>query len=80
VTLRVVPKSAGAHEGLDGPFKIITVRQGDVGFVEAPTGGRLVVDATEVRDLKLKFDHIGAVALPVGYSRDLIRQLMESFA
>ncbi|MFG2087578.1 helix-turn-helix domain-containing protein [Spirillospora sp. NPDC048824] len=79
VFLRIVPKSAGAHEGLDGPFKIITVKQGEVGFVEAPNGGRLVLEAAEVRGLKLRFDRIGAVALPVESSRRLIEQLMESF-
>lgn len=79
VILRVVPRSAGAHEGLDGPFKIITVREGEVGFVEAPNGGRLVMEASEVRGLKLRFDRIGAVALPVDSSRRLIEQLMESF-
>lgn len=79
VVLRIVPKSAGAHEGLDGPFKIITVKQGEVGFVEAPNGGRLVLETAEVRGLKLRFDRIGAVALPVDSSRRLIEQLMESF-
>jgi transcriptional regulator with XRE-family HTH domain len=78
VTLRVVPKSAGAHEGLDGPFKVITVRQGEVGFIEAPNGGRLVLDASEVRGLRLRFDRIGAVALPIDSSRSLITQLMET--
>ncbi|RKS78826.1 hypothetical protein BZB76_0260 [Actinomadura pelletieri DSM 43383] len=79
VILRVVPKVAGAHEGLDGPFKIITVRRGEVGFVEAPNGGRLVMEASEVRGLKLRFDRIGAVALPLDSSRRLIEQLMETF-
>ncbi|REE95765.1 helix-turn-helix domain-containing protein [Thermomonospora umbrina] len=79
VFLRVIPKIAGAHEGLDGPFKIITVKSGEVGFVEAPNGGRLVLEAAEVRELKLRFDRIGAIALPVDSSRRLIEQQMENF-
>jgi hypothetical protein len=78
MTLRVVPKSAGAHEGLDGPFKVITVEEGEVAFVDAPNGGRLVMDTAEVRGLRLRFDRIGAVALPIDSSRNLIRQAMET--
>lgn len=79
VTLRIVPKSAGAHEGLDGPFKVVTVRTGEVGFIEAPNGGRLVMDPAEVRGLRIRFDRIGAVALPIDSSQRLIEQLMENF-
>jgi DNA-binding XRE family transcriptional regulator len=78
VTLRVVPKSAGAYEGLDGPFKVITVEEGELAFVDAPNGGRLVMDAAEVRGLRLRFDRIGAVAQPVDSSRSLIKQVMET--
>ncbi|MBX6767438.1 MAG: hypothetical protein IRY90_09855, partial [Actinomadura rubrobrunea] len=78
VLLRVVPNSAGAHPGLDGPFKIIKVREGEVAFVEAPNGGRLVVDAAEVEDFRMRFDRIGTVALPIDSSRILIQQLMET--
>lgn len=78
VTLRIVPNSAGANPGLDGPFKIIKVKEGEVGFVEAPNGGRLVADVAEVESFKLRFDRIGAVALPVDSSRDLIKQHMEA--
>ncbi|MEW2355488.1 helix-turn-helix transcriptional regulator [Spirillospora sp. NPDC029432] len=77
IVVRVVPREAGAHEGLDGPFKIFRVREGDVGFVEAPTGGRLVPEADEVRELHARFERIGHVALPVQSSRKLIRSLME---
>lgn len=78
VTLRVVPNSAGANRGLDGPFRVITAPDGDIGFVEAPTGGRLVSDGPQVRDLALRFHGIGAQALPIDSSRDLIKQLMET--
>ncbi|QFG26288.1 helix-turn-helix transcriptional regulator [Actinomadura sp. WMMB 499] len=78
VTLRIVPNTAGANAGLDGPFKIIKVKEGLVGYVEAPTGGRLVADASEVDGLVDRFDRIGAVALPVDSSRSLIEQLRET--
>lgn len=78
IVVRVVPRDAGAHEGLDGPFKIFTVREGDVGFVEAPTGGRLVPETDEARELRSRFERIGNVALPVHSSRKLITSLMEA--
>ncbi|MFG2249054.1 helix-turn-helix transcriptional regulator [Spirillospora sp. NPDC048823] len=80
VTLRIVPNSAGANPGLDGAFKIIKVKEGEVAFVEAPNGGRLVADVAEVESFKLRFDRIGAVALPVDSSRNLIKQHMEALA
>jgi transcriptional regulator with XRE-family HTH domain len=80
IVVRVVPREAGAHEGLDGPFKVFTVREGDIGFVEAPTGGRLVPVAEEARELRARFDRIGHVALPIQSSRQLIESLMEAMA
>jgi transcriptional regulator with XRE-family HTH domain len=78
VYLRVVPNSAGANHGLDGPFKIIKVKEGQVGYVDASHGGRLVADPAEVERFAVKFDQIGTVALPVDASRALIKQLMET--
>jgi transcriptional regulator with XRE-family HTH domain len=79
VTLRVVANSAGANLGLDGPFQIVTVKEGMVGYVEALNGGRLVPDTSEVGQLDMRFSRIGAVAEPVDSSRRLIRELMETF-
>lgn len=78
IILRIVPNSAGANEGLDGPFKVITVKEGDVGFIEAPIGGRLELDASQVEALRYRFDRIGSMALPVDSSRVLIQQAMET--
>lgn len=78
VFLRIVPNTAGANPGLDGSFKIIKVREGQVGYVDASHGGRLVADPAEVERFAVKFDQIGAVALPIGASRNLIKQLMET--
>ncbi|MGI5231591.1 helix-turn-helix domain-containing protein [Actinoallomurus sp. CA-142502] len=79
VTLRVVPNSAGANFGLDGPFKIVTLRKSVLAYVEALNGGRLVPEEAEVGELETRFDRIGAVAEPVDSSRRLIRELMETY-
>jgi hypothetical protein len=78
VTLRVVPNSAGATEALDGPFKIIRVRERDVAFVSAPGGGRLILGTSEIRSFEVRFDRIGADALSRDASRNLIVRLMEA--
>jgi transcriptional regulator with XRE-family HTH domain len=80
VILRVIPNSAGSNLGLDGPFKVVTVKEGKLGFVEALNGGRLVTDVAEIAELEERFDRIGAVAEPTDSSRRLIKELMETFA
>jgi hypothetical protein len=78
VTLRVVPFAAGAQMGLDGSFQVFTVREGDVAYAEANGGGRLILDAEEVRSYAIRFDRIGAEALSRAASRSLITDVMES--
>jgi DNA-binding XRE family transcriptional regulator len=78
ISVRVVPKSAGAHLGLDGAFRIITVKEGDVAYVEAVHGGRLILDTDEVRAFATRFDRIGVKALPEDASRTMIADLMET--
>lgn len=78
VILRVVPNSAGANEGLDGPFKIIRVREKDVAFVSAPGGGRLILGLSEAQSFGVGYDRIGADALSRESSRSLIAHLMEA--
>lgn len=77
VNLRVVPRGSGSHLGLDGAFKLLTLTAGDVSFVEAPGGGRLVSSPAEVGSYALRYDRIGQEALPVGPSRDLMTRIME---
>lgn len=79
VTIRVAPKSAGAHPGLDGPFQIFSLAGRDAAYAGAQMGGRLIETGTEVRALSIEFDQIGAEALPQSSSRSVIRQLMESY-
>ncbi|MCO6006653.1 helix-turn-helix transcriptional regulator [Actinoallomurus purpureus] len=78
VGIRVVPRSAGAHYGLDGSFKIMSGPSGDVAYTESPGGGRLVPSADEVRSYLLRYDRIGQQALPEDQSRELIKRVMET--
>jgi Domain of unknown function (DUF5753)/Helix-turn-helix len=78
VSIRVLEKSAGAHAGLDGSCKLLTVDDRDVAFADAPHGGRLMREAADVQSIATRFDRIGDVATPVGPSRILIERAMES--
>src|SRR5689334_206396 len=49
IGIRVVPRSARAHFGLDGSFKIMTTPSGDVAYTESPGGGRLVSSTLEAQ-------------------------------
>ena len=77
ISVRVVPKSVGAHVGRDGSFKIMTVGGADSVFTIAPGTGRLIQDATETNSYRVWFDLIGDVALPKNASLDLIVEAME---
>jgi hypothetical protein len=77
VIVRVVPRSAGAHLGLDGAFRIISLESRDVAYVGAQGGGRLIEGTAEVRALGVRFDRIGAKASSEDASRALIEQLLE---
>ncbi|MEU5878140.1 helix-turn-helix transcriptional regulator [Spirillospora sp. NPDC047279] len=78
VLVRVIPFSEGAHMGQDGGFKILTGDFGEVSYVEAPHGGRLMSDTSEVRSSTERWARIGAKALPEGPSKALLLSTMES--
>ncbi|MBC6459945.1 helix-turn-helix domain-containing protein [Actinomadura sp. HBU206391] len=77
VVLRVIPKTVGAHLGLNGSFKIMRIAGSDLAYTEAMGGGRLVQGSSEVETFQSWYDHIGAVALPVDSSRELMRNMLE---
>ncbi|MGI5166380.1 Scr1 family TA system antitoxin-like transcriptional regulator [Spirillospora sp. CA-253888] len=79
VMIRIVPQSAGYHLGLEGSFNSLTLESGELAFVEAPGGGRLIQGNTEVREFGIRWDRIGACALPWESSRDLVDRAMEQF-
>ncbi|MBO2458005.1 helix-turn-helix domain-containing protein [Actinomadura violacea] len=79
VIIRFLQPSAGAHEGFDGPFQIISLEGRDVAYSGAQYGGRLIEDPGEVRGLWATFDRIGAKALPEDASRALVEQYLEQY-
>ncbi|MBW8482969.1 helix-turn-helix domain-containing protein [Actinomadura parmotrematis] len=80
VSVRVVPKSAGAHTGHDGPHKLLSVGGRDVAFSDGADWGGLVLDLERVERFALRCEQIGDLAAPVDRSREMITRAMESHA
>lgn len=79
VIVRIIPTSAGAHLGVDGPFQVISMEMRDVAFAGAQNGGRLIEETAEVKDLAVKFDHIGAQAASEAESRAIVERYLERY-
>lgn len=79
VVVRVVPRSAGSHLGLEGSFLITTTEAEEVAYMEACGGGRLAKDRAEVERYCDRMESISSVALPTDRSRDLIAAKMEGY-
>ncbi|MFI0370844.1 helix-turn-helix transcriptional regulator [Actinomadura sp. 1N219] len=79
VIIRFIQPSAGAHEGYDGPFQIISLGDRDIAYAGAQYGGRLIEGPGEVRELRSMFDRISAKALPEHASRALVDQYLEKY-
>ncbi|MGC4953581.1 helix-turn-helix domain-containing protein [Actinomadura citrea] len=78
IVIRVVPRSAGVHPGVDGSFTLLDVNGTEMAWSEAVGGGRLVTDPANVRDYRVRYDRIGADSLSRDSSRKLIAEVMEA--
>lgn len=82
ISIRVVPRTweVAAYPGLDGSFQLISgLDFGELAYTDAPEGGRLVSTSEEVLNYGIRYDQISSKALPEEQSRNMLRQVMESF-
>lgn len=66
VTIQVLPFSAGAHAGMEGPFLILSFPEQvdpDVVYVDNTAAGIYLEDPAEILRYTLMFDHLRAAAL-----------------
>ncbi|MFD0904582.1 helix-turn-helix domain-containing protein [Actinomadura sediminis] len=75
ISIRIIPKTAGAHLGLDGPFRLITVRDRQIGYVGARRGGRLIEAPSEITEIAVDYERIGFKALSEDATRTRICEL-----
>ncbi|WP_242888674.1 helix-turn-helix domain-containing protein [Actinomadura litoris] len=78
VNIRVMERDAGAHVGLDGSFRLLTISDREIAYSASPERGRLVLEASDVHDYAVRYDLISNLASPVGASRRLIEQALEA--
>ena len=78
ISVRIVPRSAGAHVGQDGSFRIVSVNARDIAYAGAARGGRLIEMCGEVDAFRMDFDLIGQKAASDDASRDMIERRLEA--
>lgn len=77
MTLQIIPFSAGAHAGMDGPFLIMgfpELTDSDVVYVDSIADGVYLEDQEDVNRYTLMFDHLRAAALSPEATLDRISQ------
>jgi transcriptional regulator with XRE-family HTH domain len=77
VTLQVLPFTAGAHAGMEGPFLILGFPEPadpDVVYVENTTTGSYLEEPSDVYRYTLMFDHLRASALNPADTRMRVKQ------
>jgi hypothetical protein len=79
VCVRVVPRGAGWHPGHDGHFQVVTVSGKEISYAVAQLAGRLIEAGDESAALEVRFDEIGALALPREESKGLIKEILRSY-
>ncbi|WP_422772446.1 helix-turn-helix domain-containing protein [Plantactinospora sp. WMMC1484] len=78
--IQVVPTSVGAYAGLNGPFVIASLSDGDdVGYLDDQLEGRFVERVGDVRTVQRLWDSIRGEALSHQQSIEMIREVAESW-
>jgi transcriptional regulator with XRE-family HTH domain len=83
VTIQVVPFTAGAHPGMEGPFLILGFPEQadpDVVYVDSTSGGFFLELPPDVRRYSLMFDHLRAAALKPDDSLALVAEAAERYS
>jgi hypothetical protein len=83
LTLQVLPFTAGAHPGMNGPFVILTFdspTDPPTVYLETATDGLYLDDPADVERYTLMFSHLVARALGPDESRTMITDLAERMA
>ncbi|SCE97109.1 Helix-turn-helix domain-containing protein [Micromonospora chokoriensis] len=80
VRIQVVPLSAGAYAGLDGPFVIATAATGeDVVYLDGQRHGQVIDRSEYVRQMVEVWESIRGEALSQQQSLDLIAEVAETW-
>ncbi|HVV24440.1 MAG TPA: helix-turn-helix transcriptional regulator [Pseudonocardiaceae bacterium] len=83
VTIQVLPFSAGAHAGMEGPFLILGYPEQadpDVVYVDNATAGFYLEEPAEIVRYTLMFDHLRAAALSPDHTLTRISEAAARFS
>lgn len=79
VVLQVVPASAGAYEGLRGPFVMADFEDGQSAvYLDTTVRGQIVDTAGDVDMVRITWDTLMAETLPRSASRDLLEEVVKT--
>jgi hypothetical protein len=80
VTLRVVPLSAGAHAGMNGPFWLLEhTDRPPVVYLENETSSLFLEDAKDIVAYRLILAKLADIALDEGQSRTFVADLANEY-
>lgn len=80
IQVHVVPATAGAYVGLNGPFVLATARDRSVvGYIDNQLHGDVVDGAEEVTSLEAAWEAVRSEALPHRLSIDLMTKAVETW-
>ncbi|MFE9105346.1 DUF5753 domain-containing protein [Actinomadura geliboluensis] len=79
VCVRIVPRVSGWHPGHDGHFQVMTINGRGVSYAVAQVAGRLIEAGDESSLLEVRFDEIGALALPRADSQTLMKETLRTY-
>ncbi|MDH6574575.1 helix-turn-helix transcriptional regulator [Kitasatospora sp. MAP5-34] len=81
IVIQIVPKTIGAHAGLDGPLTILSFPEGpDMGYVDGHASGQLIVKTADVARCARIYDLLRSTALSADSSIALLEAAMEELA
>lgn len=78
IGIRVIPKTAGSHIGVDGPMRFLGLPERDIAYVGAWRGGRLIESPSEVREVAIDWEYISQRALSDDDTRASLGKKMEA--
>jgi transcriptional regulator with XRE-family HTH domain len=78
-TVQLLPLSLGAHQGMLGPFSVLSFEppDEDVAYVEASSGEACFEDEATVARFSRRHEALSAMAMDPEESRDLIAQILQ---
>ncbi|KWX02503.1 hypothetical protein TH66_12255 [Carbonactinospora thermoautotrophica] len=81
ITIQVVPKSVGAHPGMEGPFTILSLPEPipDIGYTEGTGGSVYLERPDDVRVCTMRFAILTKLALSPVESVDLITEAAKDY-